>query len=98
MDFDFSFVTGFIPDSAMGWVNAGALAVACSSGVAAAISKLTANKTDDKIAGWLTKAHDLLAGVGLHGHNLAQKRVAQKRTNQSVSVPAIRKVDHRRGK
>jgi hypothetical protein len=64
----------FLPDSAMGWVNAGALLVACSSGVAAAISKLTKNKADDKIAGWLKKAHDLLAGVGLHGHSLAEKR------------------------
>lgn len=72
---DFS---SFLPDSAMGWVNVSALAIACSSGVAAAISKLTKNKTDDKIAGWLKRAHDLLAGVGLHGHSLDEKRAVAK--------------------
>ncbi len=73
---DFSVITGLIPDSAMGWVNAGALLIACSSGVAAAISKLTKNTADDKLAGWLKRAHDLLAGVGLHGASLASKRSA----------------------
>lgn len=71
-------LSGFLPDSAMGWVNVSALAIACSSGVAAAISKLTKNKTDDKIAGWLRKAHDLLGYVGLHGHSLDEKRAAAK--------------------
>jgi hypothetical protein len=71
---DFGFITDHLPSSTMGWVNVTALAVACSSGLAAAVSKLTKNKTDDKIAGWLRKAHDLLAGVGLHGATLDQKR------------------------
>lgn len=63
-----------LPESALGWLNAGALLVACSSGVAAAVSKLTKNKTDDKIANWLRKAHDMLAFVGMHGHSLEEKR------------------------
>lgn len=78
----------FLPDSALGWVNVVGLTVACSSGVAAALSKLTKNKTDDKIAGWLRKAHDLLAGVGLHGHTLDQKRAA------ATVRPPVR--DHRK--
>ncbi len=92
----FDSVLGMLPDSTMGWVNVSALFIACSSGVAAAISKLTKNKTDDKIAGWLKKAHDLLAGVGLHGHTLAEKRagVVVKVGENSVSkVPVVR--DHR---
>lgn len=79
---DFSIITGLIPDSAMGWVNVTALAIACSSGVAAAISKLTKNKTDDAIAGWLKKAHDLLAGVGLHGASLDAKRASAAGTSR----------------
>ncbi len=80
----------YLPDSTMGWVNVVGLAIACSSGVAAAISKLTRNKTDDKIAGYLKKAHDLLAGVGLHGHTLDQKRAADA---AAAPRPPVR--DHR---
>lgn len=68
------FLLSLIPSSAMGWVNVVALAVACSSGVATAIAKLTANTADDELAAWLRKAHDVLAGVGLHSHTLDQKR------------------------
>lgn len=82
-------ISSFLPDSTMGWVNVTALAIACSSGLAAAISKLTANKTDDKVAGWLKKAHDLLAGVGLHGRSLDEKRAG----SAPAPRPPVR--DHR---
>lgn len=83
---DLDFVRSLLPDSAMDWVNVVGLGVACSSGLAAAVSKLTKNKTDDKVADWLRKAHDLLAKVGLHGATLHDKR------------SAARVVDHRNGK
>jgi hypothetical protein len=58
-------LTQFLPDSAMGWVNIGGLVIAGSAITCASISKLTKNKTDDKIAGWLAKAHDMLRFIGL---------------------------------
>lgn len=89
-------LTSFLPDSAMGWVNVIGLGVACGSGVAAAISKLTKNKTDDKIAGWLRKAHDLLGKVGLHP-SLDVKRAGAAVVGTAGPRPT-RVVDHRNGK
>ncbi len=42
--------------------------------LASAISKLTANKTDDQIAAWLTALHDLLIKLVPSGATLQQKR------------------------
>lgn len=42
--------------------------------VASAISKLTANKTDDQIATWLANLHDFLVKVVPSGATLSQKR------------------------
>jgi hypothetical protein len=42
--------------------------------VATAISKVTANTTDDKIAAWLVALHDLLIKLVPSGATLAQKR------------------------
>lgn len=42
--------------------------------VASAISKLTANKTDDQIAAWLVAFHDLLIKLVPSGATLSQKR------------------------
>lgn len=42
--------------------------------IASAISKLTANKTDDKIAAGLVVLHDLLIKLVPSGATLAQKR------------------------
>lgn len=42
--------------------------------VASAISKLTANKTDDKIAAGLVWVHDVLIKLVPSGATLAQKR------------------------
>lgn len=72
---DFSVITGLLPDSTLGYLNMAGLVVAASSVFAASISRLTKNKTDDKIASWLRKAHDLLGFVGLHGASLNSKRV-----------------------
>lgn len=83
----------YLPDSTMGWVNVVGIAVACSSGVAAAIAKLTKNKTDDKVAGYLKKAHDLLGTVGLHGHTLDQKRAGLNAAPAPRPTTTVR--DHR---
>lgn len=64
----------FLPDSFLGWANVAGLAVACASGVAAALARLTKNTVDDDVAGWLESAHDFLAKLGLHGATLEQKR------------------------
>jgi hypothetical protein len=42
--------------------------------IASAISKLTANKTDDQIAAVLVRLHDILIKVVPSGATLAQKR------------------------
>jgi hypothetical protein len=42
--------------------------------IASAISKLTANKTDDQIASVLVRLHDILIKVVPSGATLAQKR------------------------
>lgn len=73
-------LTSLLPDSALGWVNVGGLVVAGGAILAGSISKLTKNKTDDKIAGWLRKAHDLLGMVGLHP-SLEQKRAGAQASN-----------------
>lgn len=91
-------LTSLLPDSAMGWVNVTALAIACSSGVAAAIAKLTKNKTDDKIAAGLRKAHDLLGMVGLHGASLEQKRSIPSTVKSRDGLRDLPVRDHRSSK
>lgn len=84
----FSFISGlpsYLPNSALGYLNLGAVVVAASSVAAASISKYTKNKTDDKIAAGLAKLHDLF-GLFSFQPKLADKRAAN----------AIR--DHRSGK
>ena len=89
-------LSSMLPDSAVGWVNALGLLVACSSGAALAISKLTKNTADDKLAGYLKKAHDLLGFVGLHGQSMDEKRVTQSKVDEAVAAGKAR--DHRKVK
>lgn len=83
---DFSQITGLLPDSALGYLNLAGIVIGAGSVACASISKYTKNKTDDKIASWLKKAHDLLGFVGLHP-KLDEKRAG------AVRSPRIR--DHR---
>jgi hypothetical protein len=86
-------LSSLIPGSAMGYVNLVGIIVAVASIGAASISKYTANKTDDMIAGWLAKAHDLLGLVGL------QPTLEDKRQSSTYSPATggktVRVVDHR---
>ncbi len=84
-----------LPDSTMGYINLTSLVIAAGSVFAASISKYTANKTDDKIASWLKKAHDLLGFVGLHGQTLDQKRVTQSTVDEALLKGAR---EHRKGR
>jgi hypothetical protein len=68
-------LTPYLPDSALGYVNLAGIVISASAIACASISKYTKNKTDDKIAGWLKKAHDLLSFVGLQP-KLDAKRAA----------------------
>ncbi len=71
---DFSFLTSNLPDSALGWANLTAIAIAASSGIAAGIAKLTNNKTAGEVSGWLNKLHDLFGFIGFHGQTLQEKK------------------------
>ena len=93
---DFSTITGLLPDSTLGYLNLAGLIVAASSVFAASISKLTKNKTDDKIAGWLKKAHDLLGFVGLHGASLDQKRAMPTTVPSRNGGPPVPVRNHRK--
>lgn len=82
-----------LPDSALGWANAGGLIIAGSTVIVGAISKLTKNKTDDKIWGCLVKIHDALALVGL------QPKLEVKRAGAAVvDLGAKVVIDHRKPK
>jgi hypothetical protein len=48
--------------------------IAAAATIASAISKLTANKTDDQIAAWLVALHDILIKIVPSGATLSQKR------------------------
>jgi hypothetical protein len=48
--------------------------IAAAATIASAISKLTANKTDDQIAAWLVALHDILIKLVPSGATLSQKR------------------------
>jgi hypothetical protein len=71
---DFSFLLGLLPGSIMGYVAALSVVIAGAALIASAISKLTANTTDDKIAAFLVKLHDLLVKLVPSGATIAQKR------------------------
>lgn len=97
---DFSSLLGLLPDSALGYLNFGGLVIGGASVFAASISRYTKNKTDDKIAGWLRKAHNIFGFIGLHGATLNTKRVgvALQAADLAETVPPVRPVrDHRTG-
>ncbi len=63
---DFSSLFSHMPDSTMGYINLAGIVIAAGSVAAASISKYTENKTDDKIAAALKKAHDIFGFFGFH--------------------------------
>lgn len=86
-------LVGLLPDSALGWLNVAGLAVGCGSVVAAALSKLTKNTVDDRIASKLSWLHDKFALFGLH------PKLDVKRAGAAVvSLGGRVVVDHRDGK
>lgn len=88
----FDILMSYLPEGSMAWLNVLSLVVAGASVAAAALAKLTANKTDDKVAGWLEKLHNILGGVGTVGLGLS---LEQKRTGIAPSGRETVVVDHR---
>lgn len=87
----FDIIMSYLPEGSMAWLNIVSLVVAGASVAAAALAKLTANTTDDKVAGWLEKLHNILGGVSTAGLGLSleQKRAGVASTREVVVV------DHR---
>ena len=86
------------PGDAVGLLAAVFAIVGVASSMAAAISKLTKNTADDKIADALRKVHDFLAKLGLQGASLNTKRVGSALEAADLAetvkvVPPVR--DHR---
>lgn len=71
------FLLGLLPDNVLGYVNLVSLVVTSAAVIAAALAKLTPNKTDDKVADFLKGLHDKLALLVPGVPPLDQKRVGK---------------------
>lgn len=78
-------------DTVLHWLSVAGNVLAAASALAWAIARLTKSQTDDRVAGWLDKLHDLLAGLGLHGTSLADKRTVYRVKSANSAAEAVAK-------